>query len=327
MGHLQIEDYHPGNPLLWQGRTDGTDSASLRWHQVVQCIDLSDVGTLLPGSYVLLGFCSDEGVRRNSGRVGAVQGPKSIREVLRNLPVHHDADVIVYDGGDILCTEGHLEQAQRQLSLVIRKVLELGGFPIVLGGGHEVTYGHFQAVYQSLGELQKIGIINFDAHFDLRKPVDGVATSGTGFFQIAEDLHKQGKQLHYLALGIQKISNTKVLFDTAHDFGATYITAEEMGNPLRQEHILVQLEQFIAEVDCIYMTIDLDVFAAAYAPGVSAAAFCGILPDQHFFKLLHTILNSGKLRSYDIAELNPVFDVDNRTAKLAADLIFKSVSG
>ncbi|QQT27210.1 formimidoylglutamase [Sphingobacterium spiritivorum] len=327
MGYLQNEDYQPGNALLWQGRTDGSDDAYLRWHQVVQCIDLSGEVKLSPGSYVLLGFCSDEGVRRNSGRVGAAQGPKSIREVLRNLPVHHDAEVTVYDGGDILCTAGNLERAQQQLSLVIRQVLELGCFAIVLGGGHEVTYAHFQGVSQSVGKLKEIGIINFDAHFDLREPVDGIATSGTGFFQIAEDLHKQGKQLHYLALGIQKISNTKVLFETANEFGATYITADEMGNSFQQEHILLQLEQFIAKVDCIYMTIDLDVFAAAYAPGVSATAFCGILPDQHFFKLFNTILNSGKLRSYDIAELNPVFDVDNRTAKLAADLIFKSVSG
>src|SRR5690606_33054812 len=75
----------------------------------------------------------------------------------------------------------------------------------------------------------------------------------------------------------------------------------------------------------LYVTIDMDVFAAAYAPGVSATAYNGIRPDSLFFGCLEKIIATGKLSSLDIAELNPTMDIDGRTAKLAATIIFHVV--
>lgn len=65
-----------------------------------------------------------------------------------------------------------------------------------------------------------------------------------------------------------------------HKQGITWIEAEDfhLGN---KDRILESIDAFLAQVDQLYLTIDLDVFAAPYAPGVSAVAFCGIVPD-HF---------------------------------------------
>jgi len=95
------------------------------------------------------------------------------------------------------------------------------------------------------------------------------------------------------------------------------IYAERLGE------ILDQIIAFGKKVDQVYLTIDLDVFAAAYAPGVSALAFHGIVPDHNFQLIFDTILQLPNLRSIDVAELNPHFDIDNRTTKLGADLLFK----
>jgi len=55
-------------------------------------------------------------------------------------------------------------------------------FPIVLGGSHELAYGHFNGIVNHLKKQtknsSKVGIINFDAHFDLR-PYDNQGSSGT----------------------------------------------------------------------------------------------------------------------------------------------------
>lgn len=70
----------------------------------------------------------------------------------------------------------------------------------------------------------------------------------------------------------------------------------------------------------------MDVFAAPYAPGVSAPAYNGIRPDTVFFDCLENLFKTGRIVSLDIAELNPRMDIDNRTARLAATIVFNAVT-
>ncbi len=310
--------YLPPNPANWRGRIDGISTEHLRWHQHIQLIDLTTNPTAnLLGTAVLLGFCCDEGVRRNKGRIGAYKGPESLRKALANLPVH-TATRRLADAGDVVCSNGNLEQAQEQLARAVSMILQIGGFPILLGGGHEITYGHYRGIRQFTNGT--VGIINFDAHFDNRVPDAAGPSSGTGFWQIVGEYHPDYTEFGYLAIGIQKASNTRALFDTAERTGTSYITATDFHkDSLTQTNSLV--DGFIRQNEHIYLTIDMDVFAAAFAPGVSAPAYNGILPDHVFLNCLNRIIDSGKLLSIDIAELNPDFDIDDRTARLAAFIL------
>lgn len=332
---LNPEFYKQGKKEHWQGRVDGTETAHLRWHQAIKPINLDEIQQFeqvlqtdgngpksLP--FVLLGFACDEGVRRNMGRMGAKDGPGAIRKGLSNLPIHHPG-LRLFDAGNIICPDQQLEEAQQQLGLAVNKILTLGGFPIVLGGGHEVTFGHYLGYQNSLpkGLSQKpsrLGIINLDAHFDNREPGENGPSSGSGFYQIEQHQKSIGADFYYLAIGIQKTGNTKALFDRANQSGTIVIPAEHAGDEKYnfKNHEIIQ--RFLADIDQLYLTIDLDVFASAYAPGVSAPTPLGLIPNTNFFSLLNLILQSGKLRSVDFAELNPSLDQDMRTAKLAAVL-------
>lgn len=311
-------NYSPIDPAIWTGRIDGTEAAHLRWHQIIQHIDLREAGSLA-GKHVFLGFPVDEGVKRNKGRAGAAEGSLSLRKIMTNLPVQRAFDVQLADAGDIICIDNELEAAQAALSEAVSTILKKGGFPIVLGGGHEVTYGHYKGV--KAAKQGKVGVINFDAHFDLRSPEATIATSGTGFHQIATEEKEAGSHLDYLAIGIQRISNTEALFDTAYNFGVDYIEAKDFHH-MNNSFIEYKLQSFLDRIEHLYITIDLDVFAAAYAPGVSATAFNGLIPDTYFKLALNQLMASPKLVSIDFAELNPTYDIDQRTAKLAADLIY-----
>ena len=86
-----------------------------------------------------------------------------------------------------------------------------------------------------------------------------------------------------------------------------------------------QIDEFISKNDQIYLTLCSDVFSAAYAPGVSASQPFGMHPEMVLLLLKH-ITNSGKVISFDIAEVSPRFDEDNRTAKLAAITIFAVIN-
>lgn len=312
--------YQVTDSNIWSGRT--SDNA-LYFHEIVQCADLSTSSRLpnTDGSIALLGYACEEGVRRNQGRIGAIQGPDSIRKQMAKLPHHLTPKVPLFDVGTLSCVTDNLEEVQESLAITVSSLLEQNTFPILLGGGHDIAYGHYKGIRNYLTKKEgkkRIGIINFDAHFDLRSPRQG-ANSGTPFYQIAQDCIAEGHVFKYLCLGIREDANTATLFQTAERFGVHYIlnTAFKI-NYL--EAIQKELLQFIDQVDHLYVTIDMDGFSSAYAPGVSAASPMGFSPDV-VLEVLELLIDSKKIISLDIAELNPVYDRDHQTAKLAASLI------
>lgn len=297
--------------MIWQGRNDGEELLHHRIFQRVKQENNYDV--ISTNDFVLHGFSVDEGVRRNKGRLGAKDAPDVIRKNMANFPVVRP-DFSFLDFGNIHCENGNLENTQNQLSKNVSKVLLKGGKSLVLGGGHEVTYAHYKGVKTAFPE-HKIGIINFDAHFDNRQPEDGVgASSGTGFWQIAQE-----GEINSLHIGIQRNSNTLKLFDTAHQFGMKYILADELFYE-NLPSVYTRIDELINLVDYLYVTICMDVFNAAIAPGVSASAYNGIFADAAFMNVYRHILRNRKVVALDIAEVNPQFDIQDRTARLAASL-------
>lgn len=297
--------------MIWQGRLDGEE---LLYHRIFQRVKAENNYDLIStNDFVLHGFAVDEGVRRNKGRQGAKDAPDVIRKNMSNFPVIRP-DFSLLDFGNITCEDGNLENTQNELAKNVSKVLLKGGKSLVLGGGHEVTFGHYRGVKTAFQE-QKIGIINFDAHFDNRQPENGVgASSGTGFWQIAQE-----GEINSLHIGIQRNSNTLKLFDTAHQFGMKYILADELFFE-NLPSIYERVNELAESVDFLYMTICMDVFNASIAPGVSASAYNGIFADAAFMHLYRHILRNEKLIALDIAEVNPDLDIQDHTARLAASL-------
>lgn len=324
------KNYKPIDVSVWQGRIDSHDDYdAFRWHQCIAPIDLRDK-ELKPNeeklAFAFIGFCCDLGVQRNKGRSGAEKGPQSIRKEMANLPCRFDKSVRLFDAGDVLAEDCTLEESQEILSKAVEKLLSLNFFPIVLGGGHEVAFGHYNGILdylKSKEEKPKIGIINFDAHFDLRPYTKG-GSSGTMFRQIADICKEQSLEYSYLCLGVQTHRNTVDLFRTADRLGAHYIPAKDVANN-DSWSILDGIDNFIKDRDHLYITICTDVFSSAFAPGVSATQPLGLNPEK-ILQFLKYILKTGKVVSFDIAEVSPRFDQDNTTANLAAVMIFSVIS-
>jgi len=299
------------NQNIWQGRLDGEEPLYHRLFQRIQNAENYDLVTT--NDFVLHGFAVDEGVKRNKGRIGAKDAPDCIRKNMANFPVI-TPDFSMLDFGNISCEDADLEKAQSILAENVSKVLTKGAKSLVLGGGHEVTFAHYSGIRNAFPD-KKIGIINIDAHFDNRKPEDGVgATSGTGFWQIAQE--DQNFTLH---IGIQRNSNTLKLFDTAHQLQMKYILADELFFE-NLPSVYERINELTESVDLLYLTVCMDVFNASIAPGVSAAAYNGIFTDAAFMHFYKHILKNEKLIALDIAEVNPTFDIQERTARLAASL-------
>jgi formiminoglutamase len=309
----------------WTGRIDDAEGElGKRWHQLVRPFDAG----ANERAVALLGFACDAGVARNHGRVGAREGPAAMRAMLGNMPVHRARSII--DAGDVLCmAESHgdgLESAQATLSATLEELLSFGLQPIVLGGGHEMAFGSFGGLARHLAHEKtapRIGIVNLDAHFDLR--MADRASSGTPFRQIAEDCAARGWPFHYCCLGVSNFANTEALFTRARQLGVTWRLDEEMSAAMLPA-TLEALAGFLQKVDHVYFTFCLDVLPAAVAPGVSAPAPRGVAMEVAE-AIVDMVAGSGKLRVADIAELNPSFDIDQRTARVAARLVARIAEG
>ena len=304
---------------IWLGRTDHLENrTSFRYHQIVELEQIEKLESLNE-TCVIIGFESEEGVRRNKGQLGAAKAPNALRSELAKLPWKLSKEKRLADIGTIKCIGNDLEKSQKQLGEVVNEVLNKKMIPIILGGGHETAYGHYLGVRNHIGEDAKLGIINIDAHFDLR-PYDVQTSSGTMFRQILE----QDENSNYFVLGIQRYGNTQELFDKADELDVTYIYEEEMHRG-QFEQVNTALEKFIQKHDYIMLTLCTDVLNAAFAPGVSAPSPFGLDPTI-VRAIIKAVTSHDKVLSFDISEVNPTMDENNRTVKLGAYLTNEAIT-
>ncbi|MEL7159335.1 MAG: formimidoylglutamase [Bacteroidota bacterium] len=312
-----MNNYLPPQASAWTGRQTDPALGPQYWYQRMQLLDVRHLETASPRiTHALVGYACDEGVRRNQGRVGAVDGPAVARTYLGKMAAHFGPETVIADAGTVSCPDGDLETCQATYAEIVSRLRRQGIIPIGIGGGHDIAFGTYSGLRAALPS-GRIGILNFDAHFDLRAPTDG-PNSGTPFHQI---LARHGKDTAYCVVGIQRLGNTPFLFQTAADLGVTYLERPLCANdPMSRKAVSQRLRSFIDEVDHLYVTVDLDGFSAAYAPGVSASSPVGFSPS-FFFPVLEEVLRSSKLVGLDVAEFNPLYDRADNTLRLLGNVI------
>jgi formiminoglutamase len=269
---------------------------------------------------VLVGFPTDEGVRRNGGRAGASEGPSALREHLYGLtpdPTRHEAMTALLrhtvDLGDVAVT-GDVEEDQERLGVALGPHLAEGAFAVVLGGGHETAYGHFLAQVDA-GFAPRI--LNWDAHPDVRELREGRAHSGSPFRQTL--LHASGGCRGYRVAGLQPSSTARDHLAFVKEHGGGWRWRSELDGPAVQEEY--------RELDPPSMvSFDLDAVDGAHAPGVSAPATDG-LPPGLWLEAAEAAGRTDAVRSVDVVELNPRHDVGGRTARLAALTVWRVLAG
>lgn len=287
---------------LWHGRFDSNEDIDLRIWQIVKPFD--DVSKEYGICFV--GYDTDDGIKRNQGRIGAEKGSNAIRKAIQSFPIVENLKIYDYQN----LKNKVLEEAQKEYSLKISNVIKKGIFPIGLGGGHDIAFASYSGIRKAYPD-KKIGIVNFDTHLDMR-PYDNGATSGTSFKQILDG----DKNVKYSIVGFKKQGNTKRLIDTAKNYNVLILDEED-----DEKFINDELKKYLADADILYVTFCMDVFNASDAPGVSAPTIMGLDPKKGK-RILKEIMDTGKVVCIDFAEVNPEYDIDSRTAKLAGSLIY-----
>ena len=279
--------------------------------------------------------CSASPAMPASSAIMAAAAPRRarvrVRKYLANLAWHGTAGDRLYDAGDVACRDEALEAAQAAYAQQAATLLRAGHRVIGLGGGHEIAWASYQGIAAALHDdprLARLGIVNFDAHFDLRQPeLAGRGTSGTPFLQIAEARAAAGLDFRYLCLGISETANTPALFDRAASLGVELRARRGHRRPRGR---CTRRATSSRDCDAIYCTFCLDVLPPAVAPGVSAPSGLGV-PLHRAIALLRLLRREcreapggDKLVLADVAELAPCFDApDARTARTAARIVYE----
>ena len=287
---------------------------------------------------VILGLASDLSLSDYDIYTGAKEGPDAIRQMLTRTP--YSGALPIYDAGVIEAQsyfgvkEDEFDTMRSAQYAKLCSMLKLGHLPVMLGGGHEVAIGSYQALSDTVNQAgndssgeeshilpflegNRIGIINIDANFQLRRSL--AVKAGSAFHSVAAFCHANNRTFRYLGLGMCDHINSQATLAYASELGAQWLLDSEMKMKNRKR-IQAVVAKYLEQVDHIHLSIDLSVFSSAIAGGASLSRVFGVnLAVVEM--VISQAMASNKVRLVDIAGLNPEYDYLNQTARLAVSLL------
>ena len=262
--------------------------------------------------YVVLGVPFDV---TSTYRSGAKFAPLAIRDASLNIEGYSFRtktgidDVKIHDLGD-LHVAGDAELTLGRLALVTQELVDAEKVPVFLGGEHTITLG----AMRSLGE--KVAVVSFDAHLDLRDDYLGSSLSHTTFMRrIKEDV----KPAKILEIGTRAVCKEEL--DYAKEAEVDYVTASQIRKD-GTEKTVEAINDSLEGIEKIYVTIDLDVLDPAFVPAVQNPEPEG-LKTSTFLDILELVCDS-RVVGLDLVEVTPHYD-NGVTATQAAKILFEAL--
>ena len=193
-----------------------------------------------------------------------------------------------------------------------------------IGGDHSITAMMVKGLHQARSN-EKIGILQFDTHFDLRDLTDNGPSNGTPMRNLIESGVVKGSNMYNI--GLHGFFNTKDLKMYADEKGVNYITLRNARKKGIEETVCQCLAELAEKVDTIYLTVDMDVVDIAFAPGVPASTPGGMTTAE----LLEGVLAAAKhpkVNAMDIVCLDPLKDTQVQpTVKLGTHVFLTFLTG
>ena len=249
-------------------------------------------------------------------RPGSRLGPSAMRDVSANLElysVRSEVDlerVPVHDLGDVDIVE-NLEATLDRVKAVVAEIIEEKKIPLMAGGEHSITKPAVESVPKN------VGVVNFDAHMDLRDEFLGEKLSHATFMRrVSENIGPD----HIMEVGTRAFSKPEL--DFAEKSKLEIVTPQD----LRKDGLMrtcKKISNFLSKFSHAYVTVDIDVLDPAFAPGVGNPEPDGLSTDE-LLTLVQTSM-AGNIRGLDLVEVSPALD-SGQTAAVGAKVIFEAMA-
>jgi agmatinase len=264
----------------------------------------------------LVGVPMDLGV---SNRSGARFGPRAVRCIERIGPYHPTlrgvpaSRVRAADVGDVPFRSRYsLEQSLEDIERYYLELKARGVRPLSVGGDHSITY----PILKALGKDAPLGLVHIDAHCDTMGAYDGSKFHHGGPFRLAV-LDGVLDPERTIQIGIRGAAN--MFWEFSHAAGMTVIYMEDfmsMGVPA-----VIEKARAVVGDRPIYISVDVDGFDPAYAPGTGTPE-AGGLEAREGLALLRG-LKGLTIAGADVVEVAPQYDPTTNTSQLAAQVLFE----
>src|SRR5699024_6584678 len=225
-----------------------------------------------------------------------------------------DLEEKIVDFGDVYLSPTNLIENQHSLYEALVDVFQTDTAEnyFLLGGDHSVSYSAMKAYKEVFGD---IGVIQFDAHHDLRNTEDGGPTNGTPFRRLLTEGILPGENL--VQVGIRDFTNAKAYDQYAEDQGVAVYTMADVRQDGIEQILSKEVERLAGKVQAIYISLDMDVLDQAFAPGCPAIGPGGMDTDT-LFEGLSLLGGHDMVQAMDIVEIDPTIDFRNMTSRVAA---------
>lgn len=276
----------------WSGPT--FDDNDEHFGDVVTQVPLAEAAEY---DVILVGEPTDEG--QISVR-GAALGPEGLREAFSETKTAHLRDgaiISIADVGDIHVPWGDgVERMQATIKAAARDIHDADAVPIFMGGGHDLAYPNVAPLIE---RHDAVGVINFDAHADVREVIHR-PYNGTPFRQAFED-----GLARYAFLGGRHFETSEPYLEYMAARDCPVIPSEVVARQPR-EAVQRALEAMDG-VDVVHVSVDLDVLDMAVAPGTTAPTPGGLL-SRELFTCLRTVMADPRVSSLDVIGCAPPLD-------------------
>ena len=257
---------------------------------------------------------------------GAAKAPQTIRELSVDLSDTTDEWIqikegLLYDAGD-MHPDLQWDRYYASVEKEAYRLMNTGNFCLFLGGDHSVTiplqkaFGTYQR--EAAGHPDpKIGIIHFDAHYDLCGEYDGHKWShACTEARALENGIVRPEDLFFIGIRVAELDELELIRKNP---GITTVTAMDI-HEKGIEDLLQKLDKHFEGYDAIYFTIDIDGLDPAFAPGTGTPVMGGVTAVQ-LIRLFRWVIEKLPVKAMDIVEVAPDLDVNNITSWAALKII------
>ena len=209
----------------------------------------------------------------------------------------------------------------------VLKNLPADVFPIILGGDHSISMGTVAGVAR--GNPGDMGVIWVDAHTDVNTP----ETSPSGNVHGMPMSHLLGHGNPALRaiwgdsavlnpedvvfIGLRSVDEAERAF--IHDYNIKAYTMKEI-DKRGMAHVAQETIEYLSDKRQLHVSFDADALDPAIAPGVGTPVQGGLtFREAHL--LMEMLADSGRVTSLDIVEVNPILDVQNKTARIMVEMV------
>lgn len=249
-------------------------------------------------------------VREGSREVAGGVGPNDAGFYDREIGTTMMNGVRVVDAGDVVIPSASIEQSLDNVTAAVSTIIGRKTMPVVLGGDHSITFSVLRG-FKSVGH--KIHVLHFDAHQDF-----GAVAGSDG-----RRIFNHGNHLRH-AIELPWVSGITMLGlrGLARGNGGIGNDLRSRGYELISSSDIVRggIAAAVARIpmaESYYVTLDIDVLDPSVAPATGTPVPGGLSYYQ-LCDVLDAIATRGRLVGFDIMEVSPPYDVNNRTAALAA---------